>query len=382
VKVLFHCSEFPPVGGGVGAYMLNMARALGATGHQAAVVTSRAPGLPELDVSESFGPVYRIYDAAEAGSDRVRDRVLALARELRPDLIEGADHLGDCAGLLRHPRRPPVLVKVHACSAMEVLRRSHVLHRWQRLTIAAALLRHRRQLARERFSIEHADLLCAPSRRVLAELRRQGLSLPAGAEVIPNPMIAPEPSAGGEADRPTVLFVGRIDVGKGIEHLPAMLARLARTLPDVVLELAGPDGYARGLGSLRAWLEARLARGTGQARFLGRLGAPELAAAYRRAWVVVVPSRWDNFPTVLLEAMGHAKPVVASPHGGMPEMVEGTGGVIADPASPEFAEQVGQLLRDGQLRARAGASLREKLVRSYSPEAVVGAYIRFVASRL
>jgi glycosyltransferase involved in cell wall biosynthesis len=179
-----------------------------------------------------------------------------------------------------------------------------------------------------------------------------------------------------------VLFVGRIEIGKGIEYLPAILSRLAREFPGLVLEIAGPDSYARGLGSLKAWLERRLAGTPGQVRFLGRLRGPELAAAYRRSWVVMLPSRWDNFPTVLLEAMGHARPAVGSPHGGMPEMLEGTLGAIADPASDQFAERVAELLRDPAQRARAGASLRERLERAYSPAVVVGAYVRFLEGRL
>lgn len=381
MKVLFHGTEFFPEGGGVGAYMLNMARALGSTGHAAAVVTNRVAGLPEVDTSESFGPVFRLYARGDAGTPRARDAVLSVARELRPDVIEGADHLGDCALLLRESDRPPVLIKVHTSAALRVLGESQVYYPWQRLTVAAALLRSRRQLRAERYCIEHADLLCVPARRMLTELRRQGLRLPQRVEVIPNPATSTGPDGAGEAARPTVLFLGRIDIGKGIQYLPALIARLAREFPDVLLEIAGVDSYARWIGSLRAWLERRLGNAAGNVRFVGRVAGAEKDAAYRRAWVVVLPSRWDNFPTVLLEAMGHARPVVASPHGGMPEMLQDTGGIIADPGSVEFAHAVAGLLRDAAARRRAGRSLQEKLEREYSPAAVVPRYVGFLESR-
>jgi glycosyltransferase involved in cell wall biosynthesis len=362
--------------------MLNMARALGATGHEAAVVTSRVPGLPDVDSSESFGTVYRIYDRSEAGSQKVIDRVLSAARELHSDVIEGADHLGDCAGLLRVPRRPPVLIKFHSCNILNVLKNSNVYYPWQKLTIAAAILRNCRMHARERFCIENADFACAPSRRILEEIRKQGLRLPVNVEVIPNPMIPPAPAQGGEADRPIVLFVGRIEIGKGIQYLPGMMHSLVREFPDVVLEIAGEDTYARGIGSLRTWLERQFGSAPGNVRFLGRLSRADLDQAYRRAWVVALPSRWDNFPTVVLEAMGFAKAVVGSPHGGMQEMMEGTRGAIADPASPGFALRVGDLLRDKVLREEVGKSLRLKLEQAYSPGVVVGRYVKFLEASL
>lgn len=378
VKVLFHGTEFPPGGGGIASYMLNMARALGAQGHQAVVVTSRKARLPEVDTTEAFGPVYRVYDRRDAGTPAARDIVLSLVREARPDVIEGADHLGDCALLLRERRRPPILIKAHSSVSLKVLRESHFYRPWQRLTIAAAMLRTRRTHRAERFSIENADLLCASSRRIIEEMRKQGFRLPRRVEMIPNPMIPPAPIAYTEADRPTILFVGQIAIGKGIQYLPAIFASLVREFPAAILEIVGDDCYARGLGSLKRWLQRQFAGIPGEVRFLGRIGDPELVAAYRRAWVVALPSRWDNSPTVLLEAMGHARAVVGSPHGGMSEMVEGTGGMIADPASPAFAERVAELLRDRVARQQAGASLREKMERDYSPAAVVTQYIRFL----
>ncbi len=382
MKVLFHCTVFPPHVGGVGAYMLNMARALGSTGHEVVVVTSRVPGQPDVDTSESFGTVYRIYDRGRAGSRQVADLVLSIARNFRADVIEGADHLGDCAGLLGLSPRPPVLIKLHSCNILDVLKNSNVFYPWQRLTIGAALLRSRSVHLRERFSIENADFACVPSRRLLEEIRKQGFKLPANVGVVPNPMIPPAPAENREAVLPTVLFVGRIEFGKGIQYLPRMMTSLAREFPDVVLEIAGEDTYARGIGLLGSWLKSRFAATAGNVRFFGQLSGVELEQAYRRAWVVVLPSRWDNFPTVLLEAMGYAKPAVGSPHGGMPEMMEGTRGVIADPASAQFPARVADLLRSRDLRNEVGSSLRLKLERSYSPGVIVGQYVRFLESCL
>ncbi len=381
MKTLFHCYDFPPMEGGVGAYMSHMARALRANGHAAAVVTGRVQGLPETEETEA-GTVYRAYDRAEIGSARVRDLVLDIARAEKADVIEGADHLGECATLLPAKDRPPVLTKLHACQVLNVLRDSHVFHPWQHLTIRAALWRAREQLRRERACIEQADLTLVSSNRLLREIRQQGLNLPKRWGVLPNPITPVSGFASAEAPNPTVLFVGRAEIGKGIEYLRGMLADIIRVFPDAMLEMIGADTYARGIGSLREWLVRRMGPLMKRVRLLGKVDGAGLNAAYARAWVVVLPSRWDNFPVVVQEAMIRGKAVVASPHGGMPEMLEGTECRIADPAGGGFSESVIAVLKDPSLRARAGESARRRALTEYSPERVVSQYITFLEKNL
>lgn len=379
MNVLFHCLEFPPQAGGVGGYINQMASALRLLGHSPVIVTSRLPGLPEQEEA-TCGRVYRAYDRSEARSARVRDLVLSIAREHRVSLIEGADHHGELASILRRSERPPVLVKIHGSNPVRILQESHVLHNWQRWTIGLARLRNAGQTRAEAFSMEHADMVMIPSRRMRDELLRQGLRLPAKQAIVPNPVVPVPHGTAKEAGNPTVLLVGRSDVGKGIQYLPDLVSRLAPRFPGFVLEIAGDDSFARGLGSMQTWLKARLADGGSQVRFLGRLGPEALSAAYERAWVVILPSRWDNFPTVLLEAMMRAKPAVTSPHGGMPEMLEGTLCHAVDPASPAFADDVARLLDDADLRRRAGDSMWAKAERAYSPQIVVQEYLKWLST--
>jgi glycosyltransferase involved in cell wall biosynthesis len=383
MKVLFHGWEFPPQGGGVGAYMRNMADALGESGHTAVVVTGRAERLPEVETA-SFGRVYRVYDRHEAGSQRVTDLVLSIARQEEVDCIEGADHLGECAPLLRRRDRPPIMIKYHACQVVRPLLRSHVLYPWQRVTMRLALWRQYRQIANERFCMQHADFSCVPTQRLLVEARKQGLRLPDRVAVIPNPFVIGQGpgTAAAVAQEPTILFAGRIDIGKGIQYLPGILEGVARDLPSVCLEIAGDDSYARGLGSLQAWLTRQFGGLIGKVRFLGRLGRKDMDGALHRAWVVVVPSRWDNFPTVVLEAMAQGKAIVASPHGGMPEMLEGTGCPVADPATPAFTHATRSLLQDRARRLAAGESGRQRLLSAYVPSILVPRYVQFIGACL
>lgn len=376
--VLFHGLEFPPQAGGVGAYMYNMGCALRGVGVGVTVLTSQVPGRP-AEEELPCGRVLRGYARGEARHTRVRNWVLAVAREVRADWIEGADHHGEVAPLLAARGRPPVVVKIHGSQPIRVLRNSQALYGWQRGLIRIAMWRQLRQTIAERRVLERADAVLVPSRRMLEELQRQGLRLPARRAVLPNPAPPrPDGYANAEAPRPTLLMVGRLDIGKGISALPGLLASLAPAWPGLRLEIAGEDSYARGLGSLRAWLERRLGAYREQVVFLGKQTGAGLDDAYRRAWVVVLPSRWDNFPTVLLEAMVRAKPVVASPHGGMPEMLDGTPCRAADPEEREFAGAVDRLLRDPAARRAAGAALQRKAETAYAPSKIVRDYLDFM----
>lgn len=374
MKMLFHCYEFPPQAGGVGRYMEEMAHALAGGGVRCIVATSRSAGLPEYEAT-SFGCIHRFYDRNEIGTARVAQRVVAIAKEHRVGWIECADHHGEAFAVSRLRCDIPLIVKIHGSNPVRVLQRSHELHRWQRPLIAAARARKWRQTLREHRSIACGDLALVPSCRMLEELRVQRAILPAAVEVVPNPIRVEKVDRTLESIQPTVLMVGRLDIGKGIEFLPSVVRRVRAAVPDVVFECAGESGYARGIGSLRDWLERRLGEHRASVRFLGRLDSEGITGAYTRAWVVMVPSRWDNFPTVVLEAMARSRAIVASPNGGMPEMLAGTGCVIAEPALPEFSDAIVRFLVDRTARETAARGALDHARSEYAPDAVILRYL-------
>jgi glycogen(starch) synthase len=381
MNILFHCWEYPPQGSGIGRYIEEMSQALRIAGHFTVVVTSTCPGAPATQTVDN-GVVLRLYDREAIGHDEIAQVVRAACDRYRVDVVEAVDHLGESAGFIRLTDRPPVLVKCHYNDVIRASRYAQACYAWQRVTINIACLRDRRRLQRERYSIEHADMLVAPSARMLDELKAEGLRLPSRAGVLPNPLAPVATAPGVEASAPTLLLVGRLDMGKGIEFLPALMRRVREAVPGTVLEIAGGDSYARFLGPTRAWLQRHLGDGTAAVRFLGQLTPAALDEAYRRAWVVIVPSRWDTFPTAVLEAMARGKAIVASPHGGMPEMLEGTSCPIADPAGPEFAMAVIRFLRDPDLRRAAGEGAVRRVGTRYAPATAVAEYMAFLNKAL
>ncbi len=362
----------------MGGYLAAMSRALVGAGHHVVIVTGKAAGYPEEELGPC-GRVLRLYTRDEIGRRAVHERVLHIARAERMDWIEGADHLGEAAGLFPLADRPPVVIKAHSSNPLQVVWRSEIWYRWQFPLVRLAMLRQWRQHEAERRSFRDADALVAPSSRLRDEILRDGLA--DCVRVVPNPVTV---CAEGreESSHPLLLMVGRISIGKGIGYVPGLMRAVLRRYPDAVLEIAGGDGYACGLGPLRRWLVKQLGADAHAVKFLGVLGAAELDAAYRRAWVHILPSRWDNFPNAVLDAMMREVPVVASPHGGMPEMLAGTDSPVEDPASAVFATAVIRLLGDAARRRALGKVLRTHALARYSPSVVVNQYIRTVSEAL
>jgi len=177
-----------------------------------------------------------------------------------------------------------------------------------------------------------------------------------------------------------VLLVGRAaDPNKGVR---IMLEALAHLPSDVRLTLVDDDGPGN---AARRW--ARELGCAERVRPTGRVSTPELVDLYRRAALVVLPSRFEGFGLPAVEAMACGTPVVASAAGALPEVVcAAGGGVLVPPGDPEaLAKSVGTLLDQPSLRAELGARGRRGAVEHFSwrrvAEATVEVYREVVAGR-
>lgn len=149
---------------------------------------------------------------------------------------------------------------------------------------------------------------------------------------------------GEEADPPEVLYAGRLSAEKGVLEL----VEAAEGLPLVIA----------GDGPLRARVpDAR-----------GFVPHDELQRLYARAAVVACPSRREGFGVACLEAMAHGRPVVATPVGGLRDLVvDGETGVVVPPRDPAALRAALQrLLGDPELRRRLGAAARRRAEERFS----------------
>jgi len=132
---------------------------------------------------------------------------------------------------------------------------------------------------------------------------------------------------------PVIVSLARIEPNKGLDVLAAALGMIRDQLPDGWRWLHIGDGAAR-----RQVEEAITRAGIGvHATLLGRISDADLHRTLARATLFVHPTRYEGSPLVMLEAMAHRLPIVASAVGGIPDKVipDETGWLVPpdDPAA-------------------------------------------------
>lgn len=167
----------------------------------------------------------------------------------------------------------------------------------------------------------------------------------------------------GDPDTRVVGFVGTLTAVKNAHRLPLIFSEIARLLPGARFLVVGE-------GVLRAGIEAELVRRELWNRTLltGQVGFNDVPRYLNEMDVLVLPSRSEGWPCVVLEAFACGVPVVGRRAGGIPEAIA-DGGLVVDPGEDfekRFARAVYRLLQQPLDRAslvkRAAAFSWEHIV--------------------
>jgi glycosyltransferase involved in cell wall biosynthesis len=380
VRIAQLSTRYPPGPGGVERHVHEVAKRLAARGHE---VSAYATDLYREFPMERLGPEVPRREVAD-GVRIVRLKAWSLPGELHYPFFRG---LGEA---LRTDR--PELLHVHTYGTHHAA----VARRYARRTGAPVILSaHYHPIwsieggwLRHRIRGFYDRVLAAPvvgaARRLIVEsqeeerlIRANGFPLPPVVVIPPGYTPLPPPPPGERpfarsigVDGPFLLFVGRLASNKGLAPLLEAFQGLARADPSASLVLVGADG------GQRAAVEARAkAMGlSGRVRLPGFVAdEARLASAFREARLFVLPSEYEAFGLVLLEALAQGTPVVASRVGGIPEFIEdGRAGRLVEPLNvPALEETIVALWNDPQTRARMGEYGRTQVVPRYSWERVV-----------
>lgn len=133
---------------------------------------------------------------------------------------------------------------------------------------------------------------------------------------------------GIDADAELVIYVGRLVPEKGLRELLDAMATLAPQRPKLQLALVGE-------GPMRAELDAKVAADpTLRVHLPGAQGPHEVARWMAASDLVTLPSYSEGHPNVLVEALACGRPVVATPVGGIPEVVDADCGLLVAARDP------------------------------------------------
>src|SRR5437899_2992231 len=173
---------------------------------------------------------------------------------------------------------------------------------------------------------------------------------------------------------PRIISIGRLVAFKGFEYLIDACADLARRSLDFNCEIIGD-------GPLRGDLEARIRRLklSDRVHLLGSLSQGAVLEKLRSADIFALASVIDNqaasdvFPTVIIEAMAAARPVVSTRLAGIPEsVVDGETGLLVSPeGTMALSEALGRLMEDAKLRLHYGRAGRARIEQHFRIEHTV-----------
>jgi glycosyltransferase involved in cell wall biosynthesis len=326
--------------GGVGSYIEEIV-ALQAERHGADALCVVLPREHAAHFKRLPPAALHLYDMAQRGRLRTMLRMatvtLAQVRRWRPDVVH--IHSTYAGFVLRPllaalPSRPRIVYCAHGWAFDREA--SPQLNRW-----VAAI---------ERVWSRWCDAVVCISRHDTESALRVGIAaqrlvtVSNGIADLSTEASAPAPSSAGWPEHTLrLLFVGRLDRQKGVDVLYAALRRL--------------DGRAHALivGSAVVAAE-KTAVPPANVQFTGWLSRDQIAVLYAAAQVLVLPSRWEGFGLVAVEAMRAGRAVIASRVGGLPEVVEhGVTGLLVEPGDAAALAEALQSVSVETLQAMGAA---------------------------
>ncbi len=371
MRVLMLTWEFPPRSvGGVGAHVDGLSQALAAAGHDVALLTLSHPGSPAdglvggVRVLRARADLPWLPDDADVARDAsANHHLVQLSARLvpwRPDVIHAHDWQVAWAA--------DTLATLYDAKLVATFHSTERGQHGGRVPPGTPSTIH----AVESWLAHASSAVLANSRFMVREIIG-GFELPTErAHLIPNG-IDPTWWATGEAPgarEPLVLTWGRVQYEKGFQVLARAMSVLRSRVPGIRCTIGGRGSY---LPELQSQIDLE-----GVADIIemgGFLTDDHLRDLVHRAGVVAIPSLYEPFGIVALEALAGGAPLVVAQTGGLAELIDGTGaGLLFEPGNAsELADCIETILTDPDLADEMRKHGAELLAERYSWQAIAGA---------
>lgn len=370
--------------GGMNVYVRELTRQLGQMGVQVDVFTrSQDEHVPHVLHDLGFGN--RVVHVPAGPEFPLPKKELS---SYLPDFVQGVMNFADSKGLHYDLIHSHYWMSGLAARDLKAAWNAPVLHMFhtlglmkQRVARSADEAEGEYRLNGERQVLRMADTIIAATPAELAQLQwlyhadtRKIVVIPPGVDLGRFYPISPDEAKefiGIPPCERMLLFVGRIEPLKGIDTLLEAIAILRAKQVYMCLSVIGgeptenPDVISAEMARLQ---DIRQRYGlTDLVTFLGKRGQDTLPYYYSAAEAVIVPSHYESFGMVALEAMACGTPVVASEVGGLAFLVQNgvTGYTFPVDDAQALADRLQALLQDRDLHQRMGAQAAS-FARQYS----------------
>lgn len=364
MRILTHSYEFPPLGGGGAKVVYGLSTRLVQMGHEIDLVTMNFRGLKETESVEGINvhrvPCFRTKKSVCHSPEMLSYILAAIPRTYRLVKEKGFDlnhtHFifpdGIVSYVIKKLTGLPYIITIHGSDVPGYNPdRFACQHKvlgplWRRV-------------------VQSASQIVSPSDTLKSLLHRHCPTAPV--VNIPNGLLPNKFNPDLEKTN-RILVVSRMFARKGIQYILQALATLQNdNIHEVNIVGDGPH-----LATLKHM--ARTLRV--QAKFWGHLNntSPELKHLYETSQIFVFPSEAENFPIVLLEAMGAGLAIITTQGTGCAEVVGETGMLVPPKNVNAIRKNLIQLMNDPELCKRLGMAARKRFEKSFTWDVVTKQY--------
>ncbi len=382
--------EFPPsvAIGGIGTYAYEAARMLALAGHEVEVFA--AGGVGEEPVAEFGVWVHRFDVKNRQELSKAVVPVFAKRHREKPfDVLESPEIGAEGAGIKAAFPDLPLVVKLHTPSYLvgKVGYEQPTLIEHLRFTLGG--LRRGRWAKRSSpsYNVEldpeclftrSADEIAAPSRAIggvlthdwhLNSSKVSTFAYPFSPE--PSLLALPLPSQGK-----VIGFLGRLEARKGVVELARAIPDILKRIPELRFRFLGPSWPFK-QGDMESWIKHHCRNVLDRLEFVGAVGKEQLAAEFQKCDIMILPSRWENFPFACWETMASGRAVIGSASGGMADVIEpGVNGLLVEANSTKsIVKAILSLANDPEKVAQMGEAGRKRILHLLAPERILSLQI-------
>ncbi len=388
--------EFPPhnATGGIGSYFFHLANLLGSYGHSVFVFSGTNVKLAHNFIQNEN---YTNYLVLSKDNNEFKNEVVPIFSDFVAsntiDVIESPE-VGACAIKIKE-KFPEIslIVKMHTPGVLisKIYNSYNPFYKKIRFVLGSfkkgsidlgywSKSDKNKHTNDEYLICTKADLLLSPSNALKTwSVQFWGLKAK-NIQVLENPFVSISQNAPSKVERQskTICFIGKLTILKGIIVLTETIKKIATLYPDYKFVIVGRDEpFSTKNISGKSWMISKLGVHASRVEFLGIQNATQVRQIFESSSIALVPSLWENFPTVILEAMAAGCPVVASNRGGIPEMVEHekTGLLFNATSANDFVKKITsiienrawgfELARNAQKKIVSNTHLQNRILNTY-----------------
>ncbi len=394
LNIAYITYEYPPYtkGGGIGTYMYQISKAMASLGHNISVFCNGDENTEQL-IDKVFVISIRCKNP-DTFKTEVEKKFANIYIKEKFDVIECAEYGADAIAIKEKYPHIPLIVKLHAPTFLVSRFNSYFFNykislKYQKKDFIKIIKQIYWQIRRKKLEqnifkydkyqdyeyriTQMADIICSPSKK-LANILANEWDIKKKIFIVPN-IYKPSPELIQQSipdGFKTFIFIGKIMILKGIVDYFKAIPLVLNKHPYAKFIFVGQmiDSPNPNL-NLNEFVNFELDKFTENITFTGNVSLFKIPELLEKCDALVMPSLWENFPTVCLEAMSAGKLVIGVNSGGIPEIVDSNCGLIAKRKNyKSLASKIIYAIENPEEMKVLAENGRQKILNLYSQEIV------------